>query len=179
MTYRQPAARLRLSDRGARFIGRFEGWRNRPYNDPTNNATIGFGHLLHAGPVTERDIAEWGTITMRRGLQLLQHDASVAVSAVGRYIHRPLEQWETDALVSFAFNCGGGALAGAVGRAVNAYRDPTVPLCEWIRSGRVVLPGLRERRKREARLFLTGDYGDGKRPASPVSGASDAHGSRA
>ena len=168
LTYEHPAARLRpvrLSARGARFIGRFEGWRNRPYNDPTNNATIGFGHLLHLGPVTTQDDAEWGTITMRRGIQLLQQDAALAVHAVGRCVHRPLAQCQVDALVSFAFNCGGGALAGSVGRAVNANQDPTSALCRWDHSREVVLPGLLERRKREAHLFVTGDYGDGRPPA--------------
>ena len=154
-----------LSTRGARFIGRFEGWRNKPYNDPTNNATIGFGHLLHMGPVTANDNTQWGTITMQRGIQLLQHDAGVAVSAIGHYIDRPLQQCQIDALVSFAFNCGGGALAGSVGRAVNAHQDPTPALLQWTHSGHVELAGLRERRKREARLFLTGDYGDGRPPA--------------
>jgi GH24 family phage-related lysozyme (muramidase) len=154
-----------LSARGARFIGHFEGWRNKPYNDPTNNATIGFGHLLHLGPVTAHDNAQWGTITMQRGVQLLQHDAALAVTALGHYIHRPLEQCQVDALVSFAFNCGGGALAGSVGRAVNANQDPTAALCQWDHSGHVVLQGLLDRRKREAHLFMTGDYGDGKPPS--------------
>jgi GH24 family phage-related lysozyme (muramidase) len=58
-----------LSERGAHFIGRFEGWRNKPYNDPTGNATIGFGHLIHMGPVTVHDNSEWGTITAQRGIQ--------------------------------------------------------------------------------------------------------------
>lgn len=169
MTYQHPAARLRrarLSARGARFIGRFEGWRNKPYNDPTGNATIGFGHLLHPGPVTPHDDAEWGTITMRRGIQLLQQDALLASTAVGRHIRRPLTQCQVDALVSFAFNCGGGALAGSVGDAVNANEDPTSALCRWDHSGGIVLPGLLERRRREAHLFMTGDYGDGKPPGN-------------
>jgi len=156
----------RLSERGARFIGHFEGWRDKPYNDPTNNATIGFGHLLHMGPVTAHDNAEWGTITMKRGIQLLQHDAGVAVTALGHYISRPLQQWQVDALVSFAFNCGGGALSGSVGHAVNARQDPTAALVQWSHSGGAVLQGLVERRKREARLFMTGDYGDGSPPPS-------------
>lgn len=154
-----------LSARGARFIGRFEGWRGKPYNDPTNNATIGFGHLLHMGPVTAADKSEWGTITMQRGIQLLQHDAAVAVTAMSHYITTPLQQCQVDALVSFAFNCGGGALAGSVGRAVNAHQDPTPALVQWDHSGHVVLQGLLERRRREAHLFLTGDYGDGRPPA--------------
>jgi lysozyme len=153
-----------LSERGAHFIGRYEGWRDKPYNDPTNNATIGFGHLLHMGPVTAHDNAEWGTITMQRGVKLLQHDAGVAVTAIGHYITRPLSQCQADALVSFAFNCGGGALAGSVGHAVNAHQDPTPALEQWDHSGHVLLEGLLERRKHEAHLFMTGDYGDGQPP---------------
>jgi len=154
-----------LSARGARFIGHFEGWRPTPYNDPTNNATIGFGHLLHMGPVTADDNARWGSITMQRGIQLFQKDAAVAVTAMGHYITAPLQQCQIDALVSFAYNCGGGALSGSVGHAVNAHQDPTPALVQWDHSGNAVLPGLLERRKREAHLFMTGDYGDGRPPA--------------
>jgi GH24 family phage-related lysozyme (muramidase) len=52
-----------LSDRGAEFIGRFEGWRDQPYNDVANNATIGYGHLIHQGPVSSHDKTEWGTLS--------------------------------------------------------------------------------------------------------------------
>lgn len=155
-----------LSARGAHFIGRFEGWRDKPYNDPTGNATIGFGHLIHMGPVTAQDQAEWGTIAMQRGIQLLQHDAGVAITAIGHYIARPLSQCQVDALASFAYNCGGGALAGSVGHAVNAHQDPTSALLQWDHSGHVVLAGLHERRKREAHLFMSGDYGDGQPPSN-------------
>jgi GH24 family phage-related lysozyme (muramidase) len=48
-----------LSVRGAHFIDRFEGWRDTPYNNAANNATIGFGHLIHTGPVTAHDRAAW------------------------------------------------------------------------------------------------------------------------
>ena len=81
-----------LRARGAHFIGRFEGWRDQAYNDRTGNATVGFGHLIRMGQVTAQDKAEWGTITMQRGIQLLQHDAGVAITAIGHYIARPLSQ---------------------------------------------------------------------------------------
>ena len=156
-----------LSKRGAEFIGRFEGWRDQPYNDPTNNATIGYGHLIHLGPVTARDEHEWGTITIDHGLALLQTDAAIAEHAVDQWITRQLAQNERDALVSFTFNCGGSALSGSVGRAVNGSEDPTSDLEQWDHSGHQVLEGLLERRKGEARLFMTGDYGDGQPPFRP------------
>jgi lysozyme len=160
---------LQLSTRGAKFIGHYEGWRDAPYNDPTNNATIGYGHLIHMGPVTAHDQSEWSTITVDQGLKLLQSDASVAERAITQYITRELSQREWDALTSFAYNCGGGALSGSVGRAVNANEDPSSALEQWVHSGNQVLPGLVERRKAEARLFTTGDYGDG----GPLLGPND------
>ncbi len=156
-----------LSERGAQFIGHYEGWRDKPYNDPTNNATIGFGHLIHLGPVTAHDKAEWGTLTIDHGIQLLQSDASIAEAAIDQHITRRLAQCERDALTSFVFNCGGGALASSVGQAVNANQDPTPFLEQWDHSGHVVLEGLAERRKAEARLFKAGDYGDGAPPVPP------------
>lgn len=151
-----------LSDRGAAFIGRFEGWRDTPYNDATNNATIGYGHLIHMGPVTAHDNSEWGTLSQADGIHLLQRDAAIAAQAVDHYITHKLTQPETDALISFAFNCGGGALGGSVGQAVNAGQDPSASLEQWDHSGHVELAGLLARRKQEAHLYLTGDYGDGK-----------------
>ncbi len=157
-----------LSARGAAFIGHYEGWRDTPYNDPTNNATIGFGHLIHMGPLTPHDVKEWGKITRDHGIQLLQGDASVADAAINHTITRPLAQCERDALTSFAYNCGGGSLSGSVGRAVNAKQDPTAALEQFVHSGHVVLAGLVARRKAEALLFTSGDYGDSQPPAPPA-----------
>jgi GH24 family phage-related lysozyme (muramidase) len=151
-----------LSERGAQFIGHYEGWRAEPYNDPTNNATIGFGHLIHMGPVSAHDKSEWGTLSPADGIHLLQRDATLAAKAVDHYITHPLTQPQCDALISFAFNCGGGALSGSVGQAVNAGQDPTSALGQWVHSGKTLLPGLVERRKKEAHLYMTGDYGDGQ-----------------
>ena len=97
-----------LSPRGAKFISRYEGWRDKPYNDSANHATIGYGHLIHMGPVTPQDVKEWGTITVDHGIELLQADASHAEKAIDQYITRPLAQCERDALASLVFNCGAG-----------------------------------------------------------------------
>jgi lysozyme len=157
-----------LSERGAGFIGRFEGWRDTPYNDVANNATIGYGHLIHSGPVTNHDKTEWGTLSQAAGIHLLQRDASVALAAIEHYVTRDLQQHERDALASFAFNCGGGALNGSVGHAVNAGQDPTSALEQWDHAGGQVVQGLLRRRQEEAKLYTAGDYGDGKAPEQPV-----------
>ena len=107
---------------------------------------------------------------MDHGIQLLQSDASIAETAIDHYITRALAQCERDALASFAFN-GGGALAGSVGKAVNAKQDPTSYLEQWDHAGQRVLEGLLTRRKGEAVLFTRGDYADGEPPLPPKAAA--------
>src|SRR6266536_3154469 len=91
-----------LSQKGARFIARFEGFVSRPYNDPGGNATIGYGHLLHHGPVTQHDRDHWGIITTDQGLGLLWHDAEAAAKCVLASVDPPFRlQTRFDAICSF------------------------------------------------------------------------------
>src|SRR5512134_3855628 len=70
------AAPPRLSPLGADFVARFEGCILRLYNDPTNNATIGVGHLVHMGPINGTEPREFRNgITRARALELLGQDA--------------------------------------------------------------------------------------------------------
>lgn len=151
---------MRLSEQGLRFIAGFEGFVDHPYNDAAGYATIGYGHLLHYSPVTQADLARWGTISKTRALELLADDARAAEAAVDRYITVPLEQDQYDALVSFVFNVGAGGLNGTrVQRAVNARAgagEITAALQAWSYAGGKVLPGLLIRRRAEAQLYNTG-----------------------
>jgi lysozyme len=152
----------RLSQRGAAFIARFEGCVLRMYNDPTNNATIGVGHLIHLGPINGREPQEFRRgITRKRALELLMGDAGKAARSVRRLIKVPLNQQQFDALVSFTFNCGEGALASSTLRKrLNRREYAAVPseLNKWVLSGGKRLPGLVRRRKAEGALFSRGRY---------------------
>jgi lysozyme len=152
----------RLSQRGAGFIARFEGCVLRMYNDPTNNATIGVGHLIHLGPINGREPAEFRRgITRKRALELLMGDAGKAARSVRRLIQVPLNQQQLDALVSFTFNCGEGALASSTLRKrLNRREYAAVPseLNKWVLSGGRRLPGLVRRRKAEGALFSKSKY---------------------
>jgi len=156
---RGPAA---LSRAGADFIARFEGCVLHLYNDPTNNATIGVGHLVHLGPVNGNEPAEFKQgITRQRALQLLEEDAKQAGRAVRQAITQPLKQTEFDALVSFTFNCGAGNLqSSTLRRKLNAGNRAAVPaeLMRWVYSGSKKLPGLVRRRQAEGALFANGRY---------------------
>lgn len=163
-----------LSSKGAAFIGAFEGFRAQCYDDAAGNCTIGFGHLIHAGRTMAADRAKWGTITRARGLELLQADAANAAAAVREHVHVPLKQGQFDALVSLAYNCGTGVIAG-VAIAINSrpryvYPKPTEDglasyrarvestLLAYDHAGGVELPGLKRRRHAEFVLFDTGHY---------------------
>lgn len=158
-TRRAPA---RLSPRGAEFISRFEGCVLHLYNDPTNNATIGIGHLVHMGPINGSEPPEFRNgITRRRALELLQQDARSAAAAVSRLVSVPLQQHEVDALISFTFNSGEGALqTSTLRRRLNAGERAAVQseLRRWVFSQGKKLPGLVRRREAEGALFTEGKY---------------------
>ena len=61
-----------LSKAGAAFIGAFEGLRLTPYNDAAGHATVGYGHLLHYGPVTQHDLDKYRGFTTGEAVALLQ-----------------------------------------------------------------------------------------------------------
>ena len=152
----------RLSQRGAGFIARFEGCVLRMYNDPTNNATIGVGHLIHMGPINGREPQEFRRgITRKRALALLMADADKAARSVRRLIKVPLNQQQLDALISFTFNCGEGALeSSTLRKRLNRREYTAVPqeLNKWVMSGGRRLEGLVRRRKAEGALFRNGKY---------------------
>lgn len=151
-----------LSAEGTTFIAQFEGFRANLYNDAAGHATIGFGHLVHRGRVDGSEPAEFKAgISRERALKLLRTDAQGAGSTIERAVTVPLNQAQFDALVSFVFNVGGGALQkSTLLRRLNAGEFDAVPaeLAKWNKAGGRVLPGLTRRREAEGRLFSTGRY---------------------
>jgi lysozyme len=158
----ETAKRMELSDRGAEFIGRFEGLRLEPYNDPAGHATIGYGHLIHLGHVTAADRSHYANFTHKDALELLRADAEKAAAAV-RAIRPPVTRQERfDALVSFAYNLGGGILepTHTIGRELRKpdRGDTANAFLLYDTAGGQVLAGLKRRREAERKLWLTGKY---------------------
>ncbi len=152
------------SKAGVAFIAGWEGFSAVPYNDAAGNATIGYGHLLHAGKVTQADRAKWGTITRDKARDLLAGDLLIAERCVDANVRPPFSfQWRFDALVSFVFNVGCGALErSTLLRLLNSGRlrkGAADELLKWDYAGGQQLPGLLARRKAERALFLHRRYG--------------------
>lgn len=155
-----------VSDNGIRFIARHEAFRSRLYNDAAAppNATIGYGHLVHYGPINGTESAEFRAgISRPRAERLLRDDAEDAVEIVAEFVTVALKQTEFDALVSFTFNIGtgiNGFRGSTLLRRLNNGEYPSVPgeMMRWVFAGGRQLPGLVNRRRDEGQLFSRGIY---------------------
>lgn len=88
-----------ISQSGAEFIARWEGFEPEAYRDIAGVWTIGYGHT---GP----DVGAGMRVTRAQALALLKQDATKAVRAVNSLVRAPLKQNQFDALVSLVYNIG-------------------------------------------------------------------------
>ncbi len=159
----------------ARHIGRagldlirsFEQFRPNPYRDAVGIWTIGFGAIRGldgqpVAPTTPR-------LSPAEADALLERDAGRATGAVNRLIVAPSAQAAFDALCSFTFNLGAGALQRSTLR-------QTINRCEaaeeelWVRwdmAGGKHLPGLRRRRIAEWSLYADNAVWQAAAPSAP------------
>lgn len=169
-----PNARLDVSKAGLELIAGFEGWRADLYEDVAGHCTIGYGHLVHQGNITTADRkGPFGKgITKDQGMALLHKDAQRMVQAVRDCVSVPLSQSQFDALVSFTFNVGAGALRGStLVKRINAG-DMAVggEFAKWNKAGGKVYAGLTRRRAAEASMFAGGSPAKPAKPAKPAAG---------
>ena len=157
---------MKLSEEGLRLIKSFEGYHTRledgscaAYLCPAGVPTIGYGC----------------TVGVRLGMVWSEAQAEKALAkeverfedAVTRLVTVPISQNAYDALVSFAYNCGEGALAkSSILRRLNKgdMAGAAQAFHLWNKGGGRVLPGLVSRRAREAALFLKPDT----KPEEPI-----------
>ena len=126
------------------------------YKCPAGVWTIGYGHT---GMVDGKLISGGMTITAAKATELLKKDLASFEAAVNGCVTVPITQNMFDALVSFSFNVGSGALRrSALLRKLNAkdYNGAADEFPLWNKAGGKVLNGLVRRRKAEKELFLSG-----------------------
>lgn len=141
---------MKISDDGLGFIAKWEGWMPRPYKDIVGVWTIGYGHVIAHG----EDFPE--ALTQAEGMALLRADAAIAEAAVNG-LGVQLTQGQFDALVSFAFNLGGGILGKGhtLGDALRRgdYHAAAEAFVLYDHAGGREDPGLKNRRLSERELF--------------------------
>ena len=142
-----------ITQQGVDLIKRFEGFSSTIYNCPAGYDTIGYGHLVK---LAERRQFEQG-VTEQQAEGLLRQDVKTAEQAVLRLIHVPLTDGQFDALVSFTFNLGSGALQASTLRLViNRQEHDQAPaqLLRWVYAGGRKLKGLQRRREAEVYHYI-------------------------
>ena len=139
-----------ISQVGIDLIKKWEGFRSKAYLCPANVWTIGYGHTKNAykGQCISKAEAE----------QLLKKDLEYFERNVAKLVTVELTQGQYDALVSFTYNVGVGALAkstllglvnqGKFGAAADEFG-------RWVYANKKKLPGLVKRREEERKLFLS------------------------
>ena len=144
---------MRTSNKGLVLIKEFEGLRLTAYLCPANVWTVGYGHTSAAGAP---NVHSGMRITEVEAEAILRRDLVRYETGVKRLVKVPLNQSQFDALVSFCFNVGEGALGkSTLLRKLNRGEYGSVPaeLMKWTRGGGKELPGLVRRRRAEAKLW--------------------------
>ena len=149
---------MKISDNGINLIKRFEGVRYKPYLCPAGLWTVGVGHLIGDGKqlpdgynktFTEREVNE----LLRKDLLRFERGVTMLFPVSYRFT-----QGAYDALVSFSFNLGLGALQRSTVRSALLRGDKTMAgesLLKYCRAGGKILKGLQLRRQAEHKLLMT------------------------
>ena len=142
---------MKISQRGIDLIKKWEGFKDKAYLCSANVWTIGYGttRWLNGNPVKQGD-----TITRSLAGQLLLTDIERFSNQVLRLVQIPLTQPQFDALVSFTYNLGGGALErSTLLKKLNKrdYKGAAKQFDVWVkarnRSGKLItVEGLKNRR---------------------------------
>ena len=141
----------------AKIIATFEGLRLKAYKDSGGLWTIGYGTTIN--PVTGLSIKEGDTITKEQALQWLRIQTARVEADVKKKIKVPVNLNQLAALTSLAYNIGLGSFGrSTLLRLLNSGADKEKIASEFLRWNKVkgvVVPGLTNRRKLEAELYLS------------------------
>ena len=148
---------MKSSEKLIEFVKRFEGFKATAYKCSAGKWTCGFGRtrgINKRTKCTEEEATKW-----------LKEDLEVAENAVKRLVKVELKQNQFDALVSFTFNVGQGALSiSTLLKKLNSgdVRSAGFELLKWDKvrkNGKLeVSKGLARRRIAELNMFESAIY---------------------
>lgn len=133
----------------------FESLRLNAYDDGGGVWTIGYGHT--------RDVKEGQACTEAEANELLRQDMAAVIRALDPIVQKfNLGINESAGLISLAFNTGAFAVTkprGAIYEALmnGTKKDVAAAMQLWNKDDGKVIPGLDNRRKKEAAVFLAKD----------------------
>lgn len=142
------------------FIKQWEGFRAKAYLDVAGIPTIGFGTIQYPDG---RKVKLGEIVTKGDAYECLEHEVKLKSSAVVEATKGlDLSQNQFDALVSFAYNVGSGALrSSTLLKKVKANpNDPSIraEFLKWnkarVKGKLVAVDGLTNRRLSEANLYF-------------------------
>lgn len=146
----------KVNKAGLDLVKSFEGLFLKPYLDPIQIPTIGYGTIKYENgtKVSMQDLA----ITEERATELLEWEINEKAHNVERMTKVSLNDNEFAALVSFAYNVGWQGLEkSTLMKLLNSNADRTAvadQFLRWNKAGGKELPGLTRRRQAERSLFL-------------------------
>lgn len=135
---------------GINLIKKFEGFRDKAYQDQAGVWTIGYGHT--------KAVKDGDMITANQAEELLREDLKVAEDDVYSCVFASINNNQFDALCSLAYNEGGTKVKkSTLIRQLNAgnYLIAANEFSKWVYVGGQIDPGLVRRRATEKLLFLT------------------------
>lgn len=143
---------MKLGKQGLELLKKFEGCELSSYRCIAGVWTIGYGH-------TGLDVVENMTITQEQADALLRKDIAKFENSVNSLVKVDINQNQFDALVSFTYNCGAGALkSSTLLKKINAkdFKQAALEFLKWDKCNGKSLAGLTRRRIAEKELFETG-----------------------
>ena len=148
---------MKLDKSGYDLIKSFEGLSLKPYKCSAGIATIGFGNTYYENNVKVQ--MSDAVITKQRAEDLLKLNADRFAVKVSSIVHKPINQNQFNALVSFAYNVGSGALASStLLKLVNINPNDAMiakEFLKWNKAGGKPIQGLTNRRIKESALYFT------------------------
>lgn len=144
---------MQISNKGVSLIKGFEKLELRAYPDPGTGGkpwTVGWGHTKGVKPGDQ--------ITQAQAEAFLAEDLAVFELTVNSAVKVPVTQNQFDAMVSLAFNIGGGNFAGStLVKRFNAgdVQGAADQFPRWKNANGKEMKGLVRRRAAERELFLS------------------------
>lgn len=150
-----------IMSKAEELIKDFEGEYLNAYLDPVGIPTIGYGTIFNYDE--NRPVKMGDKITKDTALRFLRKECEKIIPQIKKLVKVPINQNQLDALTSFVYNVGIGALKGStLLRLLNEGKPKQEVAEQFLRWNKatnpqgvlITLPGLTKRRKAEKDLFL-------------------------